>query len=198
MKLFAATLLAAVPATAQADTTRQATSSAREAQRVDWNGYIDVETIKPRLLANKRPAVGNTGGKSDTYYPDYEVTPERKALLHAAAMYRYAKDQPIVTPRLLANHRPACGNTGGKVKQPSDCTAAEIRAVNAYNDAYEQASSKHYAKVSSTYGKLMVAVKAAVKADPSLKMRLLHNGRPACGNTQGKKGPPEYCREGGS
>jgi hypothetical protein len=40
----------------------------------------------------------------------------------------------------------------------------------------------------------MVATAEAVRADPTLKARLLVNGRPACGNTMGKASPPSYCR----
>jgi hypothetical protein len=185
MKLFAVAVLAS-------------TSSAQAGTRpVDWGGYIDVTAIKPRELASGRPAGGNTVGKTPPRADRDDVdrpTPEQERLLTASLAYQAAQKEPIIEPRLLANMRPACGNTGGKSDPPDDCTTAEIRAVDAYNQAYFVAHNKHYAKVSAAYQKLMVATADAVRADPTLKTRLLVNGRPACGNTMSKKGPPEYCR----
>jgi hypothetical protein len=191
MKLFAATLLAAAPAQAKPVRTIQ-------------NGVDLFGTITPRQLVNGRAACGNTASKGQGALTSCAqlLTIAETALLNASSEYRVASAQRIVIePRLLANYRPACGNTGGKsdeeVNRPKDCGAADMRAIAAYDSAYATASQKHNDRVSAAYGKLMRATEAAIRADPSLKMRLLENGRPACGNTQGKKGPPEYCRLGG-
>jgi uncharacterized protein YecT (DUF1311 family) len=187
MKLFAVAVLASA-------SSAQAGNAART---VDWNGFIDPTAIKPRELANGRPAGGNTVGKTPgpAASDDFDrATPEQERLLTASLAYQAAVKEPVIQPRLLANFRPACGNTGGKSDAPDDCTTAEIRAVDAYNKAYSENYSKHYAKVNAAYEKLMVATTAAVTADPTLKARLLIGGRPACGNTMSKKGPPAYCR----
>jgi len=200
MKLFAVAVLAGA-STAQAGTTTQsqaarASTSARSG--VDWSGYIDVTAIKPRELANGRPAAGNTTTKPVMRTADEleldTPTPEQQRLLAASLAYQAAQKEPVIQPRLLANFRPACGNTGGKSDPPDNCTTAEIKAVEAYNKASADAYSKHYAKMQVAYDKLMVATAAAVRADPTLEARLLENGRPACGNTMSKKGPPSYCR----
>jgi hypothetical protein len=200
MKLFAVAILAG-SSSASADTVTQVTRGASPATRAasgDWRGTIDIAAIKPRELANGRAACGNTGGKSsyDCKSMADDSTAEQRALLAASIDYQAAERAPIViNPRLLANARPACGNTGGKVSMPDDCSAADIRAAAAADKAYEQASTKHYAKVQIAYAKLMAATATAVRADPSLRARLLINGRPACGNTMGKSSPPAFCRE---
>ncbi|HEY5951347.1 MAG TPA: hypothetical protein VIV40_37900 [Kofleriaceae bacterium] len=199
MKLFAVAILASAP-TASAGTRTQASqpargSAAKAATAIDWSSYIDIAAIKPRELANGRAAVGNTGGKPMPSFVDVEPTPEQQALLAASLAYEAAQREPIVlSPRLLANARPACGNTGGKVDRPDDCSTAEIRAVEAADKAYAQAAGKRQAKISATYERLMSATTLAVRADPSLRARLLINGRPACGNTMGKQSPPAFCR----
>jgi hypothetical protein len=199
MKLFAVAILAG-SSTAYADTAKQVTGAVRAspAPRIDWRGSIDITAMKPRLLANGRAACGNTGGKSQygCAAMEPEATTEQRALLAASIAYQSAQQAPIViNPRLLANARPACGNTGGKVDRPANCTDAEIRAAAEADQAYEQASSKHYAKVNIAYTKLMAATATAVRADPSLKARLLLDGRPACGNTMGKSSPPAFCSD---
>jgi hypothetical protein len=162
---------------------------------VDWNGKIEVTAIKPRVLADGRPAAGNSVGKPLPSQVREDIDQKREALLTASLAYQAVNSEPVIQPRLLANFRPACGNTGGKSDAPADCSTAEIRAVDAYNKASADAYSKHSAKVQVAYNKLMVATAAAVHADPTLAARLLINGRPACGNTMSKKGPPAFCRE---
>ena len=183
MKLFAVTILAGT-STAQAGVA--ARGQVAEADR------INLTAIHPRQLANGRPAAGNCDGKCAE--PKYTFTEPARALLQASNEYQHANQPIVINPRLLGNARPACGNTGGKVDAPADCTAAEIRAVQAHDKAYAEAAAKREAKVSVAYSKLMAATEAAIRADPSLKARLYLNGRPACGNTMSKKGPPAFCR----
>jgi hypothetical protein len=145
--------------------------------------------IQPRVLDGGRPAAGNTVGKPSS------IDLARMELVEASLAYQAVQREPLaISPRLLANHRPACGNTGGKVDRPDDCTDADIRAAAAYDKAYAKAATVRNAKVSAAYTTLMVATAEAVRADPTLKARLLVNGRPACGNTMGKASPPSYCR----
>jgi hypothetical protein len=179
MKLFAVAVVAGA-STAHAGTPT--------ATRVDWSGRIDITAIQPRVLADGTPAAGNSVGKPSS------VDLTRMELARASLAYQAASSEPIVVPRMLANARPACGNTGGKGGGDDECTAAERAAQNRYDNAYEKASTKHYAKVSAAYAKLMVATSDAVRVDPTLKARLLVNGRPACGNTMSKKAPPAFCR----
>jgi len=214
MKLFAVTILAGA-SSASANTVKQpkAPTPARTIAVVDWDAKIDITAIKPRVLASGRAACGNVvGGPSkggggsymkrcdDGEFAEAELakimeTPEQRALLAASLAYQAADSAPIVIkPRVLANFRPACGNTGGKSDAPADCTQAELTAARAYDQARERAWEAHYSKVNVAYTKLMAATADAVRADPSLKMRLLVGGRPACGNTQGKASPPEFCR----
>jgi hypothetical protein len=215
MKLFAVTILAGAacaPRSASAGTLKQPKPPTQTAVEgfsgIDWDGKIDITAMKPRLLANGSAACGNVVGGASKGGGGYKAmacedeqdfitadTAEQRALLAASLAYQSAEKAPLVIkPRVLANFRPACGNTGGKVDAPADCTTAEIKAANASNEAYARASDAHYSKVSAAYTKLMAATTAAVRADPSLKMRLLVSGRPACGNTQGKASPPEFCR----
>lgn len=113
--------------------------------------------------------------------------------LLAGASTAYA--EPI-KPRVLANARPACGNTGGKVDRPADCTAAETRAALAQARIDEREARRRDDKYRAERRKLLAAMEAAVRVDPSIKARLLIDGRPACGNTMSKKGPPAFCRIG--
>ncbi len=135
-----------------------------------------------------RPAAGNTVAKPSA------VDQTRTALAEASLAYQAANAPIVINPRLLANARPACGNTGGKVDRPADCTANEIRAVRAYEEAYEREARKRDAKVRAAYQKLMAATEAAVRVEPTLAPRLLVNGRPACGNTMGKSRAKPDCR----
>ena len=50
-------------------------------ERVDWASYIDMEAalLSPLVLANGRPACGNTGGKSSYSMKRSCVTPEQEA-----------------------------------------------------------------------------------------------------------------------
>lgn len=98
--------------------------------------------INPRLLGNARPACGNTGGKADA--PDdctpaelravevYDRESTREWNKHNAAVdaayttlvaaTRVAmRADPTLQARLMANGRPACGNTMGKAAPPSYC-----------------------------------------------------------------------------
>lgn len=197
MKLFAVAVLASA-SSAQAGTEAQSTQAARAStpanSGIDWNGTIEVTAIRPRVLADGRPAAGNSVGKPLEQEAREDIDRTREVLLTASLAYQAAEQEPVIQPRLLASYRPACGNTGGKSDPPADCTKAEIRAVEAYNKASADAYGKHYAKVQTAYDKLMIATASAVRADPTLKARLYVSGRPACGNTMSKKGPPAYCR----
>jgi hypothetical protein len=192
MKLFAATLLASA-APAAADTTTQATQATAPIIGIDWSGNIDIHAIKPRELTNGRAAPGNVPRRPSPQ--DLAIAHTRSELADASAAYQ-AANAIVIKPRMLANFRPACGNTGGKVDSPEDCTTAEVRAADAYNKDYERQARKRDDKISAASRRLFAATTAAVKADPSLKARLYVNGRPACGNTMTKKGPPSYCRIG--
>jgi hypothetical protein len=158
---------------------------------------LELTQLTVRTLANGRPACGNSegkGGGSMKCSADALTTAE-KALLAASQSYQRAqRDEIVIEPRLLANLRPACGNTGGKVDAPADCTAADVRRADAYQREYDKQSQKRQAKISVAYQTLMVATADAVRAEPSIKTRLLLNGRPACGNTMSKQGPPAFCR----
>ncbi|HEY5923279.1 MAG TPA: hypothetical protein VIV11_16480 [Kofleriaceae bacterium] len=113
------------------------------------------------------------------------ITKEHRMLL--AAQREYAAANAIeIKPRVYANFRPACGNTGGKVERPSDCTGAEVRAAYAYDKEYTRLAHKRDQKAEVAYKKLLDAREAAFRADPSLEARLYDNGRPACGNTMSK------------
>jgi hypothetical protein len=204
MKLFAVTVLAGA-APAYADTATQVTrAQGRNGSvkpGVDWSGNIDIVALSPRRLVNGSPACGNTGGKqsygAEPCVTADPLTTQQQALLAASLIYQAAVNTPVViNPRLLGNARPACGNTGGKATPPSDCTAKEIRAVEAYDREYARVSDERNGRVNVASTKLMAAVEAAVRADPSLRARLLVNGRPACGNTMGKSSPPSYCEIG--
>jgi hypothetical protein len=200
MKLFAVAMLAGA-STAHADTTTQAAQGyggyGSAKPRTDWSGKLDVASLTPRRLVDGRPACGNTGGKPASKVDCVSaeaLTAEQHGLLTASLAYQAEINAPIViNPRLLANARPACGNTGGKVDRPDDCTAKEIHAVEAYDREYARVATARNARVSAAWTKLMAATATAVHADPSLKARLLVNGRPACGNTMGKSSPPSYC-----
>jgi hypothetical protein len=77
-----------------------------------------------------------------------------------------------ITPRLLANGRAACGNTGGKVDEyPCErvLSVAE-RGLLAAARAYQNE-----------------------EATPIIFPRRLANARPACGNTGGKEARPDDC-----
>ena len=193
MKLFAVALLAGA-APAYADTATQVTRGTRVASAadVDWRGPIDIREIKPRELANGGAAPGRTA----------EPTAEQQALFVASLEYRAANTLPPIKPRIYANFRPACGNTGGKVERPTDCTRRETRAAHAYDKEYDRLSRIQEAEAAprraAAYQKLMAATEAAMRADPTLKVRLVESGRPACGNTMSKSGPPAYCRFGES
>ena len=202
MKLFAVAILAGT-STAYAETETQSIRSygyGAPQPRVDWSGKIDIMAIKPRVLANGRAAPGNTPGKKAYGMADVdEVAPtaEQQNLLTASLAYQAALEEPLViNPRLLGNARPACGNTGGKAEPPADCTQKEIRAATAYDREYERVSTLRSLKIAGASTKLMAATEAAVRADPSLRARLLISGRPACGNTMGKSSPPSYCQVG--
>jgi len=163
--------------------------------RINWRGYLDMSTvamIQPLLLANGRAACGNTGGKPMPKSECTDAALERNLtkpaseLLAATRAYEHEVAAPVVVPRLLANARPACGNTGGKVDRPDDCTAAETRRALEADKVWLKESDKKNARIKTAYTKLIVATEAAVAADPSLEVRLLSSARPACGNTLSK------------
>lgn len=193
MKLFAVALLAGA-APAYADNATQASRTAQTAaanQRIQWRSQLNaraIASITPRMLATGSPAAGNTVGKpmSDESY-EGELTNLEHALLAAKRAYDKELATPIVLPRLLANARPACGNTGGKVDRPSDCSAKETRAAYAAERYYDKEAPKREARIDAAYSKLVAATEVAANADPALKARLLVSGRPACGNTMSKK-----------
>jgi hypothetical protein len=148
------------------------------------------------LLAGAAPAYADhaTQATQVTAAAQPKLTAEQQALRAARLAYEAAQREPIVIhPRVLGNARPACGNTGGKVDKPENCTKAEVRAVEAYDEAYEVESRKREAKVKVAYGKLMSVTKAAYAADPTLEARLLADRRPACGNTMSKSAKPRDC-----
>jgi hypothetical protein len=104
-------------------------------------------------------------------------------------------EEVVIRPRRLANARPACGNTGGKDPQrpARDCSTADI-ALAAELDRWEiQQAQKRSEKLAHDSVKIYAAATAMLRATPSLKARLLVNGRPACGNTQGKASSRSYC-----
>jgi hypothetical protein len=190
MKLFAVAVLAgAAPAYAGNPTQSNAVA---QSSRVEWRSRFNeqaIASITPRMLANGRVACGNTGGKtmSCDARAERELTSVELGLLAAKRTYDHELSAAIVLPRVLANARPACGNTGGKVSRPDDCSLAETNAAYAADDYYAKQSKKKQARITAAYDKLIVATEAAVAADPSLQVRLLENGRPACGNTHSKK-----------
>ena len=189
MKLFAATLLAGA-APAAAETASQATQATAPIG-IDWKGNIDITAIKPRVLATGSAAPGNVPRRPTPQ--DLAIAHTRQALEDASRAYQ-AANAIVIKPRMFANFRPACGNTAGKVDRPDDCTAAEVRAAAVYDKEYARLAQNRDAKVRAAYGKLIAATTAAVRAEPTLAARLYENGRPACGNTMGKQGPPAYCR----
>ena len=214
MKLFAVAILGA----------------ASSAQAENWSGYVDT-TIKPRQLADGRPAAGNTVGKTPPR-DEGDDRAEQQSLADALAAFEAeerraklvvepkriaARPKPItkearallaaereydavmaieIKPRLYANFRPACGNTGGKVERPSDCTGTEVRAAYAYDKEYARLAQKRDQKAEAVYKKILAAADAATRADQAVVARMLGNGRPACGNTMSKAGPPAYCSNG--
>ena len=97
---------------------------------------------------------------------------------------------PTIKPRVLNNARPACGNTGGKVDRPSNCTAAEEKALQLQQKEDERVARINAERYAADQKRLMAVAEAVVRADPSVKPRLLLNGRPACGNTMAKSAPP--------
>jgi hypothetical protein len=171
VKLLAVALLAGAPA--YADNTTQATQTAAT-QRTYWRTHLNsrtVDAITPRMLANgyERP-----------------LTAAEQSLLAAKVAYDKEFMTPIVLPRLLANARPACGNTGGKDPRPADCTAAETKTAKAANTFYDKAGRERQRRIDVAYEKLIDATAAAAAADLTLHVRLLESGRPACGNTLSK------------
>lgn len=199
MKLFAVALLAGA-SPAAADTATQATQAvgaSRAPTRIDWRTELQssASKITPRLLANGRAACGNTDGKSsgagecgDAAYEQALTVPERGLLAAKRAYDQQASVRltPVIFPRQLANARPACGNTGGKMERPADCTGAETRAAYAAAKWQQEYTNKQLAKLAVVYDKLVGATEAAVRADPTLAPRLLPDRRPACGNTMSK------------
>ena len=133
-------------------------------------------------------------GLSDAQLAQFEPMDLRKPYVDLRV--KHAPEAIVIRPRRLANARPACGNTGGKSDMPDDCTASQIKLAAELDTWEAKQSEKRYAKLNADQGKLFAAATAILTADPSLKMRLLIDGRPACGNTQGKQGPASYCRIG--
>jgi hypothetical protein len=103
--------------------------------------------IKPRRLANARPACGNTGGKTDMADEDCSVRDIKLAAELAAweeqqaeksAQRWYAnhdkllaaaeaiiRAEPALKARVLVDGRPACGNTQVKSSPPAFCRIDE-------------------------------------------------------------------------
>ena len=140
------------------------------------------------ILAGAAPAYADTATQASQGSTQVALTAEQQAVRNARLAYEAAQREPIL-PRLLASFRPACGNTGGKLDRPSDCTEAELRAADAYDKAYPVEAGKHNVRVKAAYEKLMAAKTVAFRADPTLEARLLVDGRPACGNTLSKSKP---------
>jgi hypothetical protein len=106
---------------------------------------------------------------------------------------RSSAPEVVIKPRVLPNYRPACGNTGGKSPRATNCTAAEIRTARDQARIDVKEASRRGNRMAAERMALMATAEAVIRAQPSLKARVLINGRPACGNTMSKASPPAFC-----